>query len=240
MRTSASNLRSGAILEDHDHDWHQLIYVAAGVVRVSTEMGSWVAPPTWAIWVPAGVRHGLRFLGEGALRTAYFRPEWRAGYPSACAVVSVTPLLRELIVRATEVGMLDRRDPTEKALAMLVVAELRQSDAPPFRLPQPVSEALSRATVLMATRAVEAASVAALAHAVGMGTRTFERRFFAETGMTPGRWRQQKALLGGLEQIAGGMPVKAAAAQAGYATSSAFIAAFRSSFDTTPGRYFAL
>ncbi len=73
-----------------------------------------------------------------------------------------------------------------------------------------------------------------------MGTRTFERRFFAETGMTPGRWRQQKALLGGLEQIAGGMPVKAAAAQAGYATSSAFIAAFRSSFDTTPGRYFAL
>src|SRR5258706_16026982 len=88
LRTSASNLPSGTILGEHDHDWHQLIYVAAGVVSVTTDVGSWVAPPTWAIWAPAGVRHGLRFVGACALRTAYFRPEWRGGFPSACAVVA--------------------------------------------------------------------------------------------------------------------------------------------------------
>ena len=57
--------------------------------------------------------------------------------------------------------------------------------------------------------------------------------------MTPGRWRQQRALLEALERLAGGEPIKSAATRAGYATPSAFTAAFRKSFGTTPARYFA-
>jgi AraC-like DNA-binding protein len=45
-------------------------------------------------------------------------------------------------------------------------------------------------------------------------------------------------MLGALERLAAGAPTKQVAADAGYATASAFIAAFRSLFGTTPGRYF--
>jgi AraC-like DNA-binding protein len=152
--------------------------------------------------------------------------------------MSVSPLLRELIVRATEVGMLDPRDREEQAIFTLLMAELRPSDTPAFNLARPSSKAMRRAADLIEARAPEAATTSRLAAAAGLGPRAFERRFAAETGLSPGRWRQQHFLLGALERIAAGQPVKIVSADAGYASASAFIAAFRKSFGVTPARYF--
>ena len=93
VRTAAANLKSDTVLENHTHEWHQLIYVSAGLMSVATEAGSWVAPASRAIWVPAGIRHGIRFVIDSAFRTAYFRPDWTDHYPTACTVVSVSALL---------------------------------------------------------------------------------------------------------------------------------------------------
>jgi len=56
--------------------------------------------------------------------------------------------------------------------------------------------------------------------------------------MSPGGWRRQRALLQAVEALAGGAPIKQVAAASGYATASAFVAAFRKQFGVTPGRYF--
>lgn len=238
VRSLASNMPAGHVLARHRHDWHQLIYASAGVMTVWTERGSWVAPPHWAVWVPAGISHSIRFAGASALRTLYLRPGASEGLPEHCAAVTVSPLLRELILRATREMMLDGRDPVDAALALLIADEFRRSGAPPFDLPQPSGPATRRAAALIAAGAPEAASNAALARAAGVGLRTLERRFLAETGLSPGQWRRQHALLAALERLAGGEPIKAVAAEAGYATPSAFTAAFRAAFGTTPGRYF--
>ena len=230
VRTLATNHAEGEQTHRHAHGWHQLIYASAGVLTVWTERGSWIAPPHWAVWVPAGIGHKIRFAGPSALRTLYLRPGWAEHLPEQCSAVTVSPLLRELILRAVRIGMLDPRDPVEAALALLIVDEFRQSRAPPFELPQPASG-----------RVRDALSVRneALAQSLGMARRTFERRFRAETGMSPASWRRHARLLGAVEQLAGGTSVKAAAAAAGYANPSAFIAAFRKRFGVTPNRYFA-
>jgi AraC-like DNA-binding protein len=239
VRSLASNVAAGQLIERHRHDWHQLIYASAGVLTVWTERGSWVAPPHWAVWVPARISHSIRFAGDSALRTLYLRPDYCDGLPGQCAAVTVSLLLRELILRATRDALLDRRDPVDAAVAALIVDEFRGSGAPPFELPQPASPAARKAAALIAAGAPEARSTAALARAAGVGVRTLERRFLAETGLTPGRWRRQMGLLDALERLAGNAPIKAVAAAAGYATPSAFTAAFRAAFGTTPGRYFA-
>lgn len=238
VRTLASNPGAGHRLERHAHGWHQLIYASAGVLNVWTERGSWIVPPHWAVWVPANVVHSIRFATDSALRTLYLLPGWCEDLPGECTAVTVSPLLRELILRATRDGMLDRREPVDAALASLIVDEFRQSGAPPFDLPQPASSATRRAAAEIAARTPEARGTAALARAAGVGVRTLERRFRAETGMSPGRWRRQFGLLEALEKLAGGVPIKAVAAAAGYAGPSAFTAAFRAAFGTTPGRYF--
>jgi AraC-like DNA-binding protein len=239
VRTSAADLKAAAVLANHAHEWHQLIYVSAGLMSVATEAGSWVAPATWAIWVPAGIRHGIRFVVDSAFRTAYFRPDWCDNYPTGCTVVFVSALLKELILRTIKIGRLDLRHSLEIAIAALMVSELQVSGARSLGLKQPASEGMCRAATLMTDRDPRAATVSSLARAVGVGTRTFERQFFAETGTTPGRWRQHQAMLAGLESLAAGTPIRSVAAQSGYRTSSAFIAAFRKIFGTTPGNYFS-
>jgi AraC-like DNA-binding protein len=236
VRSLASNAAAGARTGRHAHDWHQLIYASSGALTVWTERGSWITPPQRAIWVPAGIAHEIAFAADSALRTLYLRPEASAGLPGHCTLVAVSPLLRELILRAVRDVMLDRREPVDAALAALLLDEFRQSRAPPFDLPQPASAKLRRVAALIGEGGP--ASTAALARAAGMSKRALERRFLAETGMSPGGWRRQRILLGAVESLAGGAPIKAVAGACGYATPSAFTAAFRKQFGMTPGRYF--
>ena len=67
IRAAAADLPGGYTLDHHAHPWPQLIYAATGVMTVWTEAGSWIAPPHWAVWAPANVRHGIRFSGESAM-----------------------------------------------------------------------------------------------------------------------------------------------------------------------------
>lgn len=235
VRTSTADLNDGGLIAAHHHAWRQLIYVSAGLAVVRTTAGSWIAPPSWAVWVPAGVEHAIRFVGPSALRTLYVRPDWREDLPSGCRAFAVSPLLRELILRTTQVGMLDCRTPAEAAMAELIVGEIGEDGPQPFNLPEPTTDATLRAARLAVEGRI---GVAEIARAVGLAPRSLERRFRAETGMTFGRWRQQSLLLKGLERAAGGASVKNAAQAAGYASPSAYVAAFRKAFGATPGRYF--
>ena len=77
-----------------------------------------------------------------------------------------------------------------------------------------------------------------LARGVGVSARTLERQFIAETGLTIGRWRRHARLLGALRRLGAGESVKRVASACGYSEPSAFVAAFKSVFGRTPGRYF--
>lgn len=237
MRTLATEFPDGRALAPHAHTWGQLIYSASGVLSVWTEQGSWVAPPHWAVWAPAGVAHAMRFTGAASVRTLYLEPAL-GRQPPQSAVITVSPLLRELILRAVEIGMLDRREPTHVAMADLILHELRAQSTPSLDLPQPRSSLLRRIAEHVTAAPDRRRGHAALAKRFGVSVRTLERGFTAETGLSLGRWCRQARFLHALRRLGGGAPVKQAALEAGYRSTSAFIAAFRVALNTTPGRYF--
>lgn len=237
VRTLAVDYPAGTSLPPHAHAWGQVIYAASGVLTVWTEQGSWVVPPQWALWVPAGVAHGMRFTGAASLRTLYLRPG--VAHPATnSAVIAVSPLLRELILRTVDLGMLDDRERMHVAMAELMVHEFSIQATPAFDLPLPRSAWLRRVAEHLTEQPADHTGHAALARQFGVGVRTLERGFVEETGVSLGRWRRQARFMYALRQLGAGLSVKRVAIDAGYATPSAFIAAFRAALDTTPSRYF--
>jgi AraC-like DNA-binding protein len=237
VRALAARYPDGYTLDSHAHDWGQLLYASEGVMVVDTPEGSWVVPPHRAVWIPADVEHAVTMRGAVSMRTVYFAD--RAAVRLArTTVVNVSPLLRELVVHCAARGKLDVGDPHEARLAGLLVDLLAAVEAVPLALPMPRDPRALRVAEAVRRDPSRVATVAVLARRAAAGARTVERLFLAETGMTFGTWRKQARLQHALVLLAQGVPVANVAAQVGYASASAFIAAFKASLGTTPSRVF--
>jgi AraC-like DNA-binding protein len=226
------------VIAPHTHDWHQLIYASEGVMWVQTAQGDWVVPPNRAVWVPAGVEHGIELSGAVLVQTLYLATGIAGALPDRCCAVNVSPLLRELILHTVRLGMLDERVLERARLIAFLVDQLSALPTIPLQLPLPSDERARQAADWMRAHPDDPGLIKQMAKRVGAGARTLERLFQRETGLTFGKWRQQLRLLQALRLLAAGRPVTAVALEVGYDSASAFIAMFRRTLGTTPRRYF--
>jgi AraC-like DNA-binding protein len=237
VRTNPVTILHDHTTSRHVHEWDQFTYAASGAMRVHTEAASWVVPPHRAVWVPAGVTHAEQMHGPVSVRSLYFAAGLVKTLPRSCSIVNVSPLLRELVLRASRLGVLDRKVPSQLRLIGVLLDELIASSEEPLRLPMPRDPRARRLAALLEQRPGDRGSVSALARRVGASRRTLERVFLAETQMTVGEWRRRLRLLHGVRLLAGGESVTNAALESGYWSTSAFIAAFKKRLGVTPSRY---
>jgi AraC-like DNA-binding protein len=207
-------------------------------MSVHTAQGTWVVPPHRAVWVPAGVTHQIEMSGSVLFQTLYLDPSLSSQLPRDCCSVNVSPLLRELILLAVSLGMLDRAIPTQARLIGVLLDQLEVLPTIPLQLPLPRDRRALRVAAWLRENPESAESLKRLAKRGGGSVRTIERLFRTETGMTFGKWRQQLRLLRALTLLASGTPVTTAALDVGYDSTSAFIAMFKRALGTTPNRYF--
>jgi AraC-like DNA-binding protein/mannose-6-phosphate isomerase-like protein (cupin superfamily) len=223
----------------HAHDWHQLIYASEGVMWVQTAEGDWVVPPNRAVWVPAGVEHGIEMSGSVLVQTLYLSTALSKNLPKRCCAVNVSPLLRELIRHTVSLAMLDKHEPVHARLIGVLLDQLRELPAIPLQLPWPSDDRAQRAAAWLRGHLGDLGTTRQIARRVGLSVRSLERLFHKETGLTFGKWRQQLRLLHALRLLAAGRPVTAAALDVGYESASAFIVMFKRTLGVTPHRYFA-
>ncbi len=221
----------------HTHDWDQLTYAASGVMRLQTADATWTVPPHCAVWVPAGVSHMEQMHAPVSVRTLYFAPRLAKALPRECRTVNISALLRELILHVSRRGALDRRRAADAHLIGVLLDQLSDVTAVSLQLPLPRDGRALRFAAEVQRRPDEAASIEALARRAGASRRTIERLFLAETGMRVGEWRRRMRLLHAVRRLAEGESVGNVASESGYASVSAFVAVFRKTFGTTPGRY---
>lgn len=233
----ARDLADGAEIGWHSHPRFQLLYAIEGVMNVESEGERWVVPPQRALWLPPGVRHRLAASGTVRMRTLYLRPVAARRMPRRCTVLAVSPLLRELILRATELPTeYELRGPQARLVAALL-DEMAALESLPYRLPMPPAGSLARLCERLLAAPDRRATLETLAREHGSTARTLERRFLAQTGMTYSAWRRRARLLRALGMIARGRPILAVALELGYASASAFSAMFRREFGVSPRQY---
>jgi AraC-like DNA-binding protein/mannose-6-phosphate isomerase-like protein (cupin superfamily) len=232
----ARNRPGGLKVPPHTHPRAQLLYSARGTVTMFAEEGSWVAPPERAIWVPAGVRHSTRHSAGTELRSVFVRMDAVPGLPTHCAVVQVSPLLRELLLAVMDLPTLYDEDGADGRLVRVLLDRIATLPDEPLHLPIPASRNLRAIAAELAER--PGVPLAKAAREAAMSPRSFARHFQAETGLSFGAWQRQARLLRALELLGAGLGVGDVAFTLGYESTSAFIAMFRRAFSTTPTRYF--
>ncbi len=229
--TGSHQLPAGGGIDPHWHEQHQIVYAGRGVLSVTTEAGSWIAPANRAIWVPAGTLHQHRAYGETALHTVGLT-ENPLGLDAPSALV-VSPLLRELILSYTagEEGDADER----QRLHAVLLDQLRRSPQRPTYLPTPRDPRLAAVCKLLQDDPADHRTLSELGREIGASERTLSRLSKADLGMTFPQWRTQLRLHQALRLLAGGESVTRVAHQCGWASTSAFIDTFRRAFSHTPG-----
>ncbi|MEU6595259.1 helix-turn-helix transcriptional regulator [Streptomyces sp. NPDC046881] len=226
-------LASGAAITPHRHDDHQIAYAGRGVLTVTTDAGSWVAPATRALWVPAGTVHAHRAHGALELHLVGLPASENPLGLATPTVLAVGPLLRELIVAHTR-GPQDG-SPERARLRAVLLDQLRASPQQPLHLPTPGSPVLRALCDILRADPADGRTLAELGRQVGASDRTLSRLFRRDLGMTFPQWRTQLRLHHALVLLAEGTPVTTVAHRCGWSSASAFIDVFRRAFGHTPG-----
>ncbi|MFJ9692443.1 AraC family transcriptional regulator [Kitasatospora sp. NPDC101183] len=231
--TLAQRLAPGTGIDAHRHDDHQIAYAARGVLAITTDAGSWVAPGNRAIWVPAGTVHAHQAHGTLELHLVGLPAGENPLGLDRPTVLAVGPLLRELIVAYTRSP--GEESPERARLRAVLLDQLRASAQQPLHLPTPTAPLLRDVCALLHADPADHRTLAELGRAVGAGERTLSRLFRADLGMTFPQWRTQLRLHHALVLLAEGEPVTAVAHRCGWSSASAFIDVFRRTFGHTPG-----
>ena len=147
------------------------------------------------------------------------------------------PFLRELIIKVADLAGRSQGQASYARLVGVVLDELRQLEPAPLHLPLPRDPRLKAITDVLLAEPGDNRDLGAWGQRAGASGRTLARLFRRETGMTFAGWRRRLRLLAAVSRLVAGDPVTRVAYDLGYQSPSAFVAMFRRSLGTPPGRY---
>ncbi|MDQ2067163.1 helix-turn-helix transcriptional regulator [Xinfangfangia sp. CPCC 101601] len=232
---------TGQALRAHSHPRGQLLWAMRGVLRVVSNACIWLVPPSHAVWIPGGMEHQVTIEAEAELLNIYVDPSISVRKTNrpipCCAVLLLTPLAREMIRRLGESDTSLPFDARLLRLCSVLLDELDLLTEAPLNLPGGQDERLTRVTRHLIGHPDEQSQLPELSQMAGASPRTMERLFRAETGLSFRQWRSKLRLLSAIEALNRGESSTTIAFSMGYSSPSAFIAAFREAFGTTPQRF---
>jgi AraC-like DNA-binding protein len=232
VRTFGLIVGRGSIAPPHVEGWAQLVTARRGRAFVRTGHALFPLVGECGVTVPAGLAYSIESAGQTEIRTIYLR---RSGFaPNGPALVETTPLLRELIGRTIELGALDGRIAAHRRLAAVVYDEVDGLRERNLLIPLPAAGVARSAVEALLVEAAGGLGPAGAARICGVSRRTLERAFARDAGIGLALWLRRIRLIQALYALHEGSSVTGAALAAGYSGPSAFIAAFRRQFGTTP------
>lgn len=235
-------LSATSVAKDWEHACHrhrkaQLIYSARGILTCEIEDGVWIVPPQCAIWIPGEVVHSARGAGETECYCLFVEPDAAPDLPKTCCTISVSPLLRELLLKAAGVPELYALGGREDRLVATMLDELVAAPVEDLHLPMPRDPRLRRLAEMMLADPTDKTSKADWATRIGMSERSMSRLLLHEIGMSFGRWRRQLHVILALQRLTKGDSVQTVAFELGYENASGFVTMFRKAVGKPPARY---
>jgi AraC-like DNA-binding protein/mannose-6-phosphate isomerase-like protein (cupin superfamily) len=223
----------------HQHRKAQLLYTVRGIINCQVEDGVWIVPPQCAVWIPGNLPHAARGSGETECYCLFVDPDVVPDLPPTCCTLAVSPLLRELILKAAGLPRLYALKGPEGRLIATLLDELAVAPVEDLHLPMPRDRRLRILADLLLTDPTDKTSIGEWAIRIGMSERSMTRLLMQEIGMSFGRWRRQLHVILSLQRLSKGESVQTVALDLGYENASGFVTMFRKAIGKPPARYLA-
>jgi AraC-like DNA-binding protein len=223
-----------AEVADHWHRKGQLVFALGGGVTCRVPDGLWMVPPHCGVWIPGGMPHSNIATANARLFFVYIEPG-AADLPAQCRTLSLSPLLRELIIDLSDHAQDD--DARAERLSQVLLAELPRMPVQQLHLPLSSEPRLRRIAAALAEDPADRSTLADWAGRVALSESSLARLVVRETGLSFGRWRQQLHLIVALRDLAAGASVQQVAGALGYDSVAAFITMFKKALGKPPAKY---
>jgi AraC-like DNA-binding protein len=223
----------------HQHRKAQLLYSVRGTLICEIEDGIWIVPPQCAVWIPGSLLHSARASGETECYCLFVEPDAMPDLPKTCCTISVSSLLREMLLKVVAFPELYVMGGREERLIIALLDEVATAPVEGLHLPMPRDPRLHRLTEMLLTNPSVNSSMGDWATRIGMSERNMSRILLREIGMSFGRWRRQLHVVLALQRLTTGESVQAVAFDLGYENASGFITMFRKTIGKPPARYLA-
>jgi AraC-like DNA-binding protein len=226
---------SGTRYRTHRHAHHQLsLSTGSGALALEAEGRTWIVLSERALWIPAGTDHSVDALGAAEMTTLWLDP---ARCPIAwdeTLVVGVDPLVTLLVARLLDPDLADAARARSEAVLFDVLEPVA---ADVLDLPLPQDDRARRVAEALLVDPADDRTLVAWGRVVGASDRTLQRAFRTGTGLGFHDWRTRARVAAALRLLLSDRPIAAIAGDVGYATSSAFGAAFRRVTGVPPSAY---
>ncbi|UWU73098.1 helix-turn-helix transcriptional regulator [Bradyrhizobium huanghuaihaiense] len=219
---------------DHSHRKGQLVVSFGGGVTCRVPDGLWMVPPHCAVWIPGCMAHSNRATANARLFFVYVEPEL-VDLPDRCCTISISPLLRELIIELSDGAQHD--EARRERLIGVLLGELPRMPVQQLHLPFSDEPRLKRIAAALADNPADRRTLAQWAGQLALSESSLARLVAKETGLTFGRWRQQLHLIVAIRELAAGVSVQQVSAALGYESVTAFITMFRKALGKPPAAY---
>lgn len=234
----ALGINNRAIGCPHTHSWAQLSYATDGVLEVRTVSGRFVAPPLRAIWIPAGIAHSVYCSANTQLRSLYIDSVAIPFDLPECRVLTVRPLMRELIREFSEMPVQYDEHGREGRLVRVLLDQLALAPEAGLALQWPQDSRLRAICKDIQEYPDSQSTLLEYSKRLHLCERSLSRIFLRQTGLSFRQWRQRSRLLFSLSLLEEGERVTDVAIACGYDSMSAFIAAFKAQMGFTPKELF--
>jgi AraC-like DNA-binding protein len=217
-------LGDGMRFDRHAHPTHQLTLARRSSLAMGVGDRTWVLPRSRALWVPANVIHTLAPIGTATTTTLYFEPTVCPIRWTEPTVVAVDDLVVALVDRLLDAGLSEAARTRSERVLFDVLEPMAVDD---LALALPHDERARQVAEALLVDPSDARTLAEWGRAVGASERTLLRAFRADTGLGFQAWRTRARLTVALRLLLTDTPVTTIASSVGYASTSAFCAAFR-------------
>src|SRR5436190_10985812 len=121
-----------AEVPDHRHRKGQLVFALGGGVTCRVPSGLWMVPPHCGVWIPGGMEHSNIATANARIFFIYIEPG-ASDLPDRCCTLSISPLLREVIVELADRAEDD--DARSDLITKVLLTELPRMPVQQLHLP---------------------------------------------------------------------------------------------------------